>query len=137
MWFLSSWIMTLPKILRLTNKNISSRRPWKSMEIPSKKGPKGIPWYPYEIIPYYSDVQPLRTSKQLHLEHQNCSKYALRTSEKQILRTSPDWYVVYVLMISPFFLRELPIFVADLEIFRFHGAPWAEAIRWLRKTLGF
>ena len=27
----------------------------------------------------------------------------------------------------PFFLRELPIFVADLEIFRFHGAPWAEA----------
>ena len=31
----------------------------------------------------------LRTSKQLHLEHQNCSKYALRTSEKHILRTSP------------------------------------------------
>ena len=22
---------------------------------------------------------------------------------------------------------DLPIFVADLEIFRFHGAPWAEA----------
>ena len=82
----------------------------------------------------YSDGQPLRTSnfskisepvlrtsKQLHLEHQNCSKYALRTSEKQILRTSPLIFRI-LRTLNTHILRTCPVTLVNLHIYT--NIPW-------------
>ena len=58
----------------------------------------------------------LRTSKQLHLEHQNCSKYALRTSEKQILRTFPLIFCI-LRTLNTHILRTCPVTLVNLDIY--------------------
>ena len=63
----------------------------------------------------------LRTSKQLHLEHQNCSKYALRTSEKQILRTSPLIFCI-LRTLNTHILRTCPVTLVNLHIYT--QIPW-------------
>ena len=63
----------------------------------------------------------LRTSKQLHLEHQKCSKYALRTSEKQILRTSPLIFGI-LRTLNTHILRTCPVTLVNLHIYT--QIPW-------------
>ena len=63
----------------------------------------------------------LRTSKQLHLEHQKCSKYALRTSEKQILRTSPLIFCI-LRTLNTHILRTCPVTLVNLHIYT--QIPW-------------
>ena len=63
----------------------------------------------------------LRTSKQLHLEHQNCSKYALRTSEKQILRTFPLIFCI-LRTLNTHILRTCPVTLVNLHIYT--QIPW-------------
>ena len=57
----------------------------------------------------------LRTSKQLHLEHQKCSRYALRTSEKQILRTYPLIFCI-LRTLNTHILRTCPVTLVNLYI---------------------
>ena len=63
----------------------------------------------------------LRTSKQLHLEHEKCSKYALRTSEKQILRTSPLIFCI-LRTLNTHILRTCPVTLVNLHIYT--QIPW-------------